>query len=719
MDSIHSAAWIRSGLTENDAGEVFAKQFSPQKPLTAATLQISALGVYHARVNGQPVGDFVLAPGWTAYKYRVQYQCYDITALLAAENTVEVTLGRGWRALDRRKSNSPGFTAQDSALIAAIHLEYADGSREVIPTDGTWTYTPGKLRFTSIYDGEEYDTLFVPDAPVPAVVLDHPKDILVPQQGEKIVETQRLPAAALLTTPKGETIIDFGQNLTGYVEFRIRGNKGDRAVIYHAEVLDKQGNFYTENLRAAKQQIAFICDGNEHTYKPLLSFQGFRYIKLENWPGEIRLEDFTAIVVHSEMKRTGWFECSHPGINQLFENIVWGQRGNFLDVPTDCPQRDERLGWTGDAQVFVRTAALNYDVYRFFTKWLADLALEQAADGSVPHVIPDALGGKGGSSAWSDAAVICPWQLYLTYGDKEILAAQFESMRRWVEYMRNHSRRHIWSKGHHFGDWLCLDKDIGGKPTSNAYIATAFAAYSTGLFVKAGKVLGKDMREYETLAENIRAAFRKKFLAKGRVKENTQTACALALYFDLADDKPAVAAQLNALVKQYGHLTTGFVGTPYLLHVLTENGYAETAYDLLLREEYPSWLYPVGLGATTMWERWNGIWPDGSMADKGMNSFNHYAYGAVGDWLYGTMAGINTDENAPGFKHIVFKPVFDKRFDFVNARIVTGYGEVSAGWKKVDNGFVYTVTVPEGCAATVFVGGTAREVEAGTHSLNA
>jgi alpha-L-rhamnosidase len=292
-------------------------------------------------------------------------------------------------------------------------------------------------------------------------------------------------------------------------------------------------------------------------------------------------------------------------------------------------------------------------------------------------------------------------------------------MRRWVEYMRNHSRRYIWSKGHHFGDWLCLDKDIGGKPTSNAYIATAFGAYSTGLFVKAGKVLGKDMREYETLAKNIRAAFRKKFLTKGRVKENTQTACALALYFDLADDKPAVAAQLNALVKQYGHLTTGFVGTPYLLHVLTENGYAETAYDLLLREEYPSWLYPVGLGATTMWERWNGIWPDGSMADKGMNSFNHYAYGAVGDWMYGTMAGINTDENAPGFKHIVFKPVFDKRFVFVNARIVTGYGEVSAGWKKVDNGFVYTVTVPEGCAATVFVGGTAREVEAGTHSLNA
>ncbi len=740
MDSIFSAKWIKSDLNAgitmasgkaptvwnaaksktvvNDTGLVFAKSFACKAGIKKATLQISALGVYEAKLNGGRIGDFVLAPGWTAYEKRLQYQTYDVTAQLKAENSIAVTLGRGWRFLGTNKEKViNGLSNKGAALIAAIKIEYSDGADELVVTDQSWGVTQSKIRYSNIYNGDIFDAGFTPGAPVPATEIKHDFGILIPQQGEKITETERLPAKELIITPKGETVIDFGQNITGYVEFAICGKKGDRATVFHAEVLDNDGNFYTENLRTAKQEIRFVCDGNPHTYKPALSFQGFRYIKLGNWPEAIKLKSFTAVVVHSDMKRTGHFECSDSLLNKLYENIIWGQRGNFLDVPTDCPQRDERLGWTGDAQVFVRTAALNYDVEKFFTKWLADMAAEQAKDGSVPHVIPDVLFGQGGSAAWADASIICPWQIYLTYGNKEILERQFESMKKWVAYMQKNSKKFIWTKGNHFGDWLCLDKDIGNEPTDKKLIATAFSAYSTSLFVKAGKVLGRDMGKYELLAENIKQAFCKKYIKDGFVLENTQTACALVLYFDLYDDKAPVAAQLEGLVKKYGHLTTGFVGTPYLLHALTANGYAKTAYDLLLRKEYPSWLYPVGLGATTIWERWNGIRTDGTMEDKGMNSFNHYAYGAVGDWLYGTMAGINIDETAPGFKHIIFKPVPDDRIDFVKGSVLSRHGEVKAEWRRENGKVTYTFTVPQGCTATAVIEGESSELGAGVHQL--
>jgi alpha-L-rhamnosidase len=740
MDIIHGAKWVMSELNSgiamdsgkaptvwnaskskavvSDTGLDFTKQFTCKGAVKKATLQISALGVYEAMLNGQRVGDYVLAPGWTTYDKRLQYQTYDVTAQLKAKNSIAVTLGRGWRFLGTNKENvTNGLSNKGTALIAALKIEYDDGSDELVVTDKSWGVTQSKIRYSNIYNGDIVDAGYVPGAPVPATEIKHGYDMLIPQQGEKIVETDRLPGKELIITPTGETVIDFGQNITGYVEFNICGKKGDNATVFHAEVLDKDGNFYTENLRTAKQEIRFTCDGNPHTYKPALSFQGFRYIKLGDWPDEVKLADFTAIVVHSDMKRTGYFECSDKMVNKLFENIVWGQRGNFLDVPTDCPQRDERLGWTGDAQVFVRTASLNYDVEKFFTKWLADLAAEQAKDGSVPHVIPDVLFGKGGSAAWADASTICPWQMYLTYGNKEILEHQFESMKKWIAYMQKNSKKFIWTKGNHFGDWLCLDKDIGNAPTDKKLIATAFSAYSTSLLVKAGKLLGWDMSKYEVLAENIKQAFCKKYIKDGFVLENTQTACALVLYFDLYYDKAPVAAQLEGLVKKYGHLTTGFVGTPYLLHALTANGYASSAYDLLLRKEYPSWLYPVCLGATTMWERWNGIWPDGKMGDKGMNSFNHYAYGAVGDWLYGTMAGINLDETAPGFKHIIFKPIPDDRIEFVKASILSRYGEVKAEWHRENGKVHYTFTVPQGCTATAVIDGKTSELKDGVTEL--
>lgn len=701
-----------------DAGLDFTKNFVCKGRVKKAQLQISSLGIYEAKLNGERVGDFIFAPGWTSDEKRLQYQSYDVTHRLKAENNLTVTLGRGWRYLGKNPEKIvDGFSNKDMALIAALAVEYEDGAKELILTDKTWLVTQSKIRYSNLYNGDIFDAGFMPGKPVPALEINHTKEILIPQQGEKIVETQRLPAKELIKTPAGETVLDFGQNLTGYVEFKIRGKKGDKATIQHAEVIDKDGNFYTENLRSAKQEIIFICDGEEHTYKPALSFQGFRYIKLLNWPDTVNLADFTAIVVHSDMKRTGFFECSDKGINQLFKNIIWGQRGNFLDVPTDCPQRDERLGWTGDAQVFVRTASYNFDVEKFFAKWLADLAADQGENGSVPHVIPDVLDKQGGSAAWGDASIICPWQMYLTYANKSILGSQFDSMKKWLDFIQSKSRNFIWNKGDHFGDWLNLEEEVGNKGTDKKLIATAFAAYSTSLFVKIGRVLGKDMSAYELLRDNTKAAFCKKYIKKGKLAGNTQTACVLALYFDLTNEKEKTAAQLEALVRKHGHLTTGFVGAPYLLHVLTANGYVKTAYDLMFRKEYPSWLYPIGLGATTIWERWNGIWPDGTMADKGMNSFNHYAYGAVGDWMYGTMAGINTDENAPGFRHIIFKPIPDERLDFVKASIMSRHGEVKAEWQRVDGKVKYTFTVPQGCTGTATVDGEVTELSAGVTEL--
>ena len=697
-----------------DAGLDFTKMFCCKSGIKKAELQISALGIYEAVLNGERVGDFIFAPGWTSDEKRVQYQSYDVSGQLKSENNLTVTLGRGWRYLGKNPEKIVnGFSNKDTALIAALEVEYEDGTTELITTDKSWLVQESKIRYSNIYNGDIYDAGFIPGEPVPAIVIDHTKAILIPQQGEKIVETQRLAAKERITTPAGETVIDFGQNLTGYVEFKIRGKKGDKASIQHAEVLDKDGNFYTENLRSAKQEIIYICDGEEHSYKPSLSFQGFRFIKLLNWPDTVNMADFTAIVVHSDMKRTGYFECSDKDVNQLFQNIVWGQRGNFLDVPTDCPQRDERLGWTGDAQAFMRTASYNFDVEKFFAKWLGDLAADQCEDGSVPHVIPDVLNKEGGSAAWGDASVICPWQMYLTYNNKAILEVQFDSMKKWIDFIQSRSKNYIWNKGNHFGDWLNLEKEAGNKEADKRLIATAFAAYSTTLFVKAGKVLGRDMQEYELLRDNMKKAFCKKYIKHGKLAGNTQTACALALYFDLTPEKEKTAAQLEGLVKKHGHLTTGFVGAPYLLHVLTANGYVKTAYDLLFRKEYPSWLYPIGLGATTIWERWNGIWPDGTMADKGMNSFNHYAYGAVGDWLYGTMAGINTDENAPGFKHIIFKPIPDDRLDFVKASIMSRHGEVKAEWQRADGKVKYTFAVPQGCTGTATVDGKVTELKEG------
>lgn len=719
---LQHANWITTKDNFGGGAPLFCRTFTAGKAIASAKLYITALGLYEAALNGTRIGDFILAPGWTSYNKRLQYQCYDVTALLKEENTLTVTLGNGWCCGPLSWHLTGKLYAEKPALLCRLVLEYVDEKTEEICSDEAWQYSTCEILESELYDGELYDSRKKERSFTPAVLANHSKDMLIEQEGELIREVAVLKPKQVLTTPAGETVIDFGQNMTGYVRFCVKGNAGDKVILRHAEVLDKDGNFYTANLRKAKQQITFICDGTQQWFKPHFTFQGFRYVCLDAYPDEIKPENFEAIVLCSDMKRTGHFACSNPKLNQLYSNIVWGQMSNYVDVPTDCPQRDERLGWTGDAQAFVRAGAYNFDVHKFFKKWLHDLAADQRADGAVGHVIPTMLGPEDyGSAAWGDAALICPWEVYLAYGDKQILADQFDSAKAWVEYIRAlEDGKHLWQHGEHFGDWLGLDaaEDSYKGATDEYYIASAFYAYSTALLIKMGKVLGKDMAQYESLYEGIVRDFRAEYLSGGKPVCDTQTAHVLALYFGLTEHPEVTLDGLVRLLAQSNnHLTTGFVGTPYLLHVLSDNGRADLAYTLLLQEDYPSWLYSVNKGATTMWEHWDGIKPDGSMWSTDMNSFNHYAYGAVGDWLYGVMCGINPDADAPGYKHSILRPVADARLDYADASLETAYGTLKSGWKREDGGVCYSFTVPQGTSATLLVEGNAFEVGAGSFTV--
>lgn len=721
---LKQANWIVSKEDWKDVCPTFCKQFQVDGAIKSAVLLITALGVYEAELNGSRVGEFVLAPGWTDYNYSLQVQEYDVTAMLKEENCLRITVGRGWfngRIRREEVAYIQNFQNESNALLAALKIIYQDGREHFILTDEDWSSCPSAILCSDIYDGETYDSRQENAQPSHGVkVVGINKSILAPQRGEMIREMERIKPVSLLHTPQGDTLIDFGQNLAGYVEFKVKANAGDQILLQHAEILDKDGNFYTGNLRTAKQEINFICNGEEQVYHPHFSFQGFRYVKLVQWPGEISLDDFTAIVVYSNMKRTGDFSCSDERINKLFQNIVWGQKGNFVDVPTDCPQRDERLGWLGDAQVFVRTASYNFDVEKFFSKWLYDLKTCQYSNGSIPYIVPNVFYYHEASAAWGDAAVICPWQIYLTYGNKKILEQQFESMRRFIEYVKQiGSSPYLWDDGEHYGDWLALDAEEGSYrgATDDFLIATAFFAYSTSLFIKAGHVLKQNMAEYEILYENIRKAYQEKYIDGGKL--TTQTSLVLTLYFKLyrnENERAKMSDQLAALIHEAGdHLTTGFVGTPYLLHALSENGYSDLAYKLLLRDEYPSWLYSVKMGATTVWEHWDGMKPDGTMWSDRMNSFNHYAYGAVADWMYGVMAGIQTDETAPGFQHVIFRPVTNSEISKVSASIETRQGRVSSSWHKEGNKTVYEFVVP--CSATAHIDDQTYELGKGQHVI--
>lgn len=721
------AKWICSPKEANVVD--FYKKIALSGKVKKATLCASAMGLYLVRINGKRITDSLLNPGWTSYHVRTQYQTYDVTAFLGGKSAeISVTAAEGWAVGDLTWKGRHHVFSDTVSVIAWLDVEYADGREEHFATDDTWGVRTSKILYSEIYHGETVD----PTARIKKLgtaELSRVKTKLIPQVGKLIHEHERIAPKEFIITPKGERVIDFGQNMTGYVEVRIKGERGGRIVMTHAEVLDTEGNFYNENLRSARSRNEYILSGGEDVFKPTFSFQGFRYIRLDEYPfEEVDLNRFTAVAVYSDMERTGFFSCGNAKVNQLYHNVLWGQRSNYLDVPTDCPQRDERLGWTGDAQVFCRAGVYNFGVHDFFRKWLGDMAAEQSLrnDGGVPIVVPDALQRGAVCCAWGDAAGIIPWEVYLAYGDKKMLAEHFPMMKKWVEYIRHAgTKEYLWVDRWHYGDWLAMDGVVGGDTgaTQKDLIASAYYARETDILVKAGKLLGKDMSEYEELYRHILDAFHDNFIENGLpcmskhislrdeknreeqaiIKPITQTTLAMILHFHLyrgEDERKSMADCLAKIIHENGdRINTGFVGTPYILHALSENGYTDLAYTLLLQEKMPSWLYSVNHGATTMWERWNCINEDGSFSSVSMTSFNHYAYGAVADWLYGVCAGINSLPDGAGYKHIALAPKPSKNLGFVNCRIKTVSGEVISNWYYSGEFIHYEFSVPAGTVA--------------------
>ncbi len=706
----------------------FRKEFSLGKSISGARIYVTSHGFYELHLNGKKVGDQVLTPGWTSYGKRLQYQVYDVTdMLIKGNNAIGAVLGDGWYRGSLAWGKNWAVYGKTLGLFLQMKITFTDGTETLITSDGTWKANKdGALRMNDIYNGETYDatkkltgwsTPGYDDSKWRSVKTAEYKFNLIASEGPAIRKIQEIKPVKIFRTPKGSLIADMGQNMVGWIRLKVKGTKGTVVTLRHAEVMDKYGEFYTTNLRAAKCQITYtIAGAGEEIYEPRFTFMGFRYVEVSGFPGELTADNLTGVVIHSDMQVTGKYESSNPLLNQLQHNIQWGQKGNFVDVPTDCPQRDERLGWTGDAQAFCRTAAYNMNVAAFFSKWLKDVAADQRKGGEVPVVIPDVLNPQGSETAecsagWGDVAVIAPWTMYQVYGDKDLLRKQYPSMLAWVDYIKKTAGDdYIWNRGSIYGDWLFYHPPVNNHPepdghTDHDFIATAFYAYSVQLLLEAAELFGQseDAGIYSAVHEKIKEVFINEYVTRtGRVGTNSQTSYVLALMFDLLpeDLRPKAAKFLVDDIKSRGNrLSTGFLGTVYLCHVLSDNGYTDVAYDLLLQENYPSWLYPVKMGATTIWERWDGQKTDSTFQDPGMNSFNHYAYGAIGDWMYRVSAGIEIGK--PGYKHIIIQPHPTKRLEYSKASYESSYGTIASGWERKDNKIIVTVRIPANTTATV------------------
>jgi len=698
------------------------RSFRLEKPVRKARLYATAMGLYDLHLNGRRVGDRVFPPEWTDYKIRVQYQTYDVTSLLReGENAIGAVLGDGWYAghvgLGGRNRYGPY-----PLFLCQLEVEYADGTTETLVTDEAWRASHGPILASDLLMGETYDARSeLPgwDAPgfddsswSAVTVGSAPGVRLVAQMAPPVRRTQELKPKAVSEPTPGAFVFDMGQNMVGWARLKVKGEAGTTITLRFAEMLNPDGTIYTTNYRSAKCTDHYTLKGTgEEVYEPLFTFRGFRYVEVTGYPGKPGLDAVTGVVVHSDMPLTGRFECSSTMLNQLQSNIVWGQRGNFLTVPTDCPQRDERLGWTGDAQIFARTAAFNMDVAGFFTKWLVDLEDAQRPDGAFTDVAPFVAAGAG-TAAWGDAGTVCPWTMYVCYADKRVIERHYAAMAKWIEYLKNHSRG-LLRPAEGYGDWLSINAD-----TPKDVLATAFFAYSTRLLSRMARAIGRDedAAKYEDLFQQIKSAFNKAYVDdNARIKGDTQTCYVLALYFDLLPEekRPAAAKHLvEDIMRRDWHLSTGFVGTAYLLHVLTDAGYLDVAYRLLNNDTFPSWGFTIKHGATTIWERWDGWTPDKGFQDPGMNSFNHYAFGAVGQWMYETAAGLGLDPDAPGGKHLVIRPRPGGGLTHAKAELMTMYGAAVSAWRLDGARLALTVTVPANATATVYV--PCRDAEAVT-----
>ena len=723
---IYNASFIEADTAWIPATPYFKKHISLKGEPRRATLYITSLGVFVARINGVRVGDDYMAPGWTNYNKRLQIFTYDVTDMLSDECDLVVGVGNGWySSRGGFPTTKDGMYGTHPALIAALEIVYKNGESEVIPTDESWLVAKSECLFSGIYDGEITDANIIPEYTQNAKILEHDKSILIPFEGEKTREIESVYVKEIITTPKGETVLDFGQEITGTVEFSLCAKGGETVVIKCAEVLDKDGNFYCDNYRTARSEIVYTAKPGVQIHKPAYTFFGFRYLKLIDWPEEVKEENFRGIVMHSDLKRTGYFKCGYAKLNQLYSNIIWGQRDNYLDIPTDCPQRDERLGWTGDTQVFAKAASINFDTESFFRKWLRDMASEQFENGEIPHVIPDALrkDGTRNSTAWDDAACIVPWELYMAYGNKKLLREHMTLMKKWHGYVKGRAgRKCLWIGDQHFGDWLGMDAPAGSYTgsTDKDLIASAYYYRITVIMAKVCDELGLKSEEYYKLAERIRVAYKKEFIKRGRLTSDTQTAHVITIHFGIVDDEPELKARLGErlveLVEAFGdRLQTGFVGTPHLLDALTEIGRADKAYTLLLQEKFPSWLFSVNQGATTIWEHWDSKNENGEFWSTDMNSFNHYAYGACAAWFYRDILGIKP--TSPVYKTFVIAPIPYEKLGFAKARIETRSGVIVSEWTYTEDGVRYYFTVPEGTIAEVTIDGVTKEYTAGSYTV--
>lgn len=694
---------------------IFKKKFNVKYPLKEARLYVSGLGFYEVYVNGEKIGDEFLTPYFNDYDSWIQYQTFDIThQIQQSDNEIEIWTGDGLFI------GNFGFDGGKDCIYGEHQMVWCDlvlcdmeNVEEHVVTDTSWKVCESPIRYSSIYHGEVYDATYVSDGQYEVIEENQ-------QYNERLEARRSLPVNCqetispiqIIQTPRGETVIDMGQNMVGWLVFKCRQAKGERIHFQFGEIL-QEGNFYRENLREAKAEFTYISDGNEQWVRPHFTFYGFRYVKVTGLEQPISLDDFQGWCLYSDMEKTGSIETSHPLVNQLISNIEWGHKDNFLDIPTDCPQRDERMGWTGDAQVFAGTAAFQMDVYAFFSKYCYDLSKEQKKyNGNVPMVIPSVGMGAGGSSVWADAATIIPWTMYLFYGDQQILSQQYESMKAWVDYIHlqveNSDSEFLWSTGFHFGDWLALDGTGIGLPTGATditYIASAYYYYSSLIVAKSAKVLEKevDAVAYSKQAKQIKEAIIEEYYTpSGRLSIDTQTGYALALFLDLipCGKQSRVAKDLAKRIEKDGEsITTGFVGTPFLCQVLSDNGYNDLAYTLLLNENAPSWLYPVKMGATTIWERWDSVLEDGNMNPAGMNSLNHYAYGSIAEWMYRTLLGFNPIEEEPGFKTIRFAPKPNERLTWVKGSLKTIYGTYQVSWEIKDRQVNMNISIPFGAKA--------------------
>ncbi|BCW78340.1 alpha-L-rhamnosidase [Arthrobacter sp. NicSoilC5] len=710
--------------------------------LQKATLRATAHGVYEARIGGQPVSKALLTPGWTSYEWRLQVQEVDVIDLVQDGVDLEVLLGNGWYRGDLGFENANANYGEEIGFIGELELTYSDGSSQKIVTDDSWGAHASDTPENSLYNGQKIDArLRGAGAALEVRCLDFDRSTLISQVGPPVVRQESLRPQRIWTSPAGRVLVDFGQNLVGWLRFRVQGPAGSEITIRHAEVLEHE-ELGTRPLRGAKATDTFVLSGELDSFEPTLTFHGFRYAEITGWPGTPGIEDLEAVVVHSQMRRTGWFQCSNELVNKLVSNSIWSQKGNFLDVPTDCPQRDERLGWTGDLAAYASTATFQFETADFLHKWLLDLA-EETRHGKygVPHVVPDVLKYAnfpdehaereelfaGPKTIWGDAAVWVPEALWNAYGDRQRLAEHYPGMVLHLEsVLPRLSATGVWDQGFQFGDWLDPDAapDEPWKAKADpGVVATSCLYRSARVAAETAELLGKtsDAERWHELAQRTRAAFNDAYVdGSGRIVSDCPTVYTLAICFALLPEdllEPA-GDRLAELVRNAGYrISTGFAGTPFINRALTETGHIEEAYRLLLETGNPSWLYPVSMGATTIWERWDSMLEDGTINPGEMTSFNHYALGAVVDWLYTYVAGLRPAE--PGYSRLLLQPVPGPGLDYAKATLDTPHGTAECGWSRDGEHHVTVETlVPEGILADVILpDGTTHTIASGRHSF--